>query len=356
MRSSNVRTNQSRHGRASGGRGAVGYCRRSTDRQEQSIGDQKRAIERFCAEHELRLLRWYVDDAISGTRATNRPAFQQMIAQAEDGAADFAFVVVYDVKRFGRLDNDEAGYYRHLLRRAGVDVLYVAEGFASPGLGDGAVNDTDDLLRPVKQWQARQESKDLSKVTIRGLISKSASGTWMGGAPPYGYDLRYQDAAGRFLFILRYLPDGSKQLLDEQGKLTRTLARGESLSISRQDHARLVPSAPGRVAVIQRIFRGYAHEQMGFKALAAALNTEKLPTPRGPQWSRIYSGRWTATTIRAILVNPVYVGDMVWNRRTDARFHRISEGRAVERSPVHATGWCPTASGTGSWSGMRTRR
>ena len=34
-----------------------------------------------------------------------------------------------------------------------MEVIYVSEGFN----GD----DTDDLLRPVKQWQARQESKDL---------------------------------------------------------------------------------------------------------------------------------------------------------------------------------------------------
>ncbi|MHC4160065.1 MAG: recombinase family protein [Planctomycetota bacterium] len=38
----------------------------------------------------------------------------------------------------------------------------------------------------------------------------------------------------------------------------------------------------------------------------------------------------TDTTIRAILVNPIYAGDMVWNHRTDARFHRISDGKAVE--------------------------
>jgi hypothetical protein len=30
--------------------------------------------------------------------------------------------------------------------------------------------------------------------------------------------------------------------------------------------------------------------------------------------------------LRTILVNPLYAGDMVWNRRTDARFHRISNG------------------------------
>jgi hypothetical protein len=53
---------------------------------------------------------------------------------------------------FDSIDNDEAGYYRHILRTNGVEVLYVSENF----------NDiTDDLVRPVKQWQARQESKDL---------------------------------------------------------------------------------------------------------------------------------------------------------------------------------------------------
>jgi hypothetical protein len=62
-----------------------------------------------------------------------------------------------------------------------VEVRYVSENFN----GDA----TDDLLRPVKQWQARQESKDLSKVTIRGLLSKSDTGCWMGGVPPHGYDL-----------------------------------------------------------------------------------------------------------------------------------------------------------------------
>ena len=79
----------------------------------------------------------------------------------------FGFIIVYDVKRFGRVDNDEAGYYRHLLRVHGVEVLYATEGF------DGG--EADDLLRPVKQWQARQESRDLSKVTIRGLVSKFGS-------------------------------------------------------------------------------------------------------------------------------------------------------------------------------------
>lgn len=34
-----------------------------------------------------------------------------------------------------------------------------------------------------------------------------------------GYDLRYENAEGRFLFILRHMPNGSKQVRNEQGRL-----------------------------------------------------------------------------------------------------------------------------------------
>ncbi|MCA9280976.1 MAG: recombinase family protein [Phycisphaeraceae bacterium] len=321
---------------------AVGYVRRSTDRQEQSISDQQRAIERYCDEYGLTLTRWFVDDAISGTKASNRPAFQEMITEAGSAHRDFGLVVVYDVKRFGRLDNDEAGYYRHMLRRSGVEVLYVAEGFA--GLGEPS--DTDDLLRPVKQWQARQESKDLSKVTIRGQLSKADTGDWMGGVPPHGYDIRYTNDRGEFLFTIRFMPDGTKQQLSEDGRLVRTLARGEKINISKRDRGRLVLSAVDRVETIREIFRLYTEENRGLSAISGHLNSHAIPTPRGPEWSRIYSGLWRDSTVRAIMVNPIYSGDMVWNRRTDGRFHRIERlerggGRPVERRDVHGARLVP---------------
>ncbi len=315
---------------------AAGYLRRSTDRQEQSIPDQRKAIEQFAAQNGLRIARLFIDDAVSGTTTTRRRAFQEMVTEAQRPDHPFSYVIVYDVKRFGRVDNDEAGYYRHILRIHGVEVLYVSENFS----GDG----TDDLLRPVKQWQAREESKDLSKVTIRGLLTKVSGGWWMGGTPPYGYDLRYENdrqPRGEFLFVLRFMPDGTKQVLDESGCLLRSLERGESINISKRDRARLIPSSPDRVDVVRRIFRMSAEENRGFRSIAGVLNEDKVPTPRGPSWARIYNGQWTASTIRAILVSPVYAGDMVWNRRTDARFHRISDGRAIERRDVYGARLVP---------------
>jgi len=195
-------------------------------------------------------------------------------------------------------------------------------------------DETDDLLRPVKQWQARQESKDLSKVTVRGLLSLSEGGWWLGGVPPYGYDLAYFDTQGEHLFTLRYLENKEKLVLDGKGTVARRLGSNESISTSKKDRATLVLGEPQRIRLVKRIFRMYVEEGMGFKSIAARLNQEKVPAPRNRQWSRIHSGDWSLATIRAIICNPLYTGDMVWNRRTDGKFHRIAEGRAVPRKTV----------------------
>jgi hypothetical protein len=95
----------------------------------------------------------------------------------------------------------------------------------------------------------------------------------------------------------------------------------------------------------------YVDQRKGYRAIADTLNQENIPTPRGPEWAHIYSGKWTDTTIRAILVNPLYSGDMVWNRRTDGRFHRISGGRAVDRDRIHGARLVPN--GKDDWIVVR---
>ncbi len=70
--------NKPRGGKATQSRSAVGYVRRSTDRQEQSIPDQQRAIERYTEEHGLHLLRFYIDDAVSGTSTVGYPSTERL--------------------------------------------------------------------------------------------------------------------------------------------------------------------------------------------------------------------------------------------------------------------------------------
>lgn len=307
---------------------AIGYLRRSTDMQEQSLGDQRIAIESFAAEHGYAVARWYVDDAISGTSSRKRAAFLEMISDACDASSPFNTVLVYDVKRFGRMDSDETGYFRFLLRMHGVEVVYVSEPFSG--------STDEELIRPVMQWLARQESKDLAKVTIRGRLSvfQTGQGWWMGGMPPYGYDRRFESAGGKFLFVVRIMRDRSKLLLDQWGRPIRTVEPGDQLALARSDRSRLVLSAPERVAIVRRIFHDCVHEGCGYRMIAARLNQEGVETPLGEIDG--VRGVWTGGTVRCILRSPIYTGDLVWNRLTHGRFFSIRGDRPVNRAPDQA--------------------
>ena len=58
-------------------------------------------------------------------------------------------------------------------------------------------------------------------MTIRGLLSRAEGGWWNGGLPPYGYDLAYYAASGEYLCTVRFIEDGSKQVLNADGNVTR---------------------------------------------------------------------------------------------------------------------------------------
>ncbi len=307
---------------------AVAYVRRSTDRQEQSLDDQRRAIEAYARRHGYDILRWYEDDAITGTSVNGREGFKRMVADAQSADRLWRYVLVYDVSRFSRGDLDEAGYFRHQFRQAGVEVVYCSEHFTG--------SDSDDLVLGVKQWQARQFVKDLSKVTIRGQVSHSQTGAWCGGTPPFGYDLLYVDSAGAAYQRVRWTSNGDKEIYSPEGKLIRVLPRGECLSTSKKDRGQLVLSSADRIEIVGRIFREYVELGRGFRTVADGLNRDGIPSPRDGNWSSNTHSKWSIGTIRAILRNPAYRGDTVWNRRTFAKFHRLSGGVAVPRARIEA--------------------
>ena len=77
------------------------YARYSSERQtEQSIEGQLRICNDFAKQNELQVLDTYIDRAMTGTN-DNRPAFQQMLKDAEKTVM-WDIVLVYAIDRFGR--------------------------------------------------------------------------------------------------------------------------------------------------------------------------------------------------------------------------------------------------------------
>ncbi len=301
---------------------AVSYLRRSTDKQEQSLTDQRKWISEYADEHGYAIIGEYADDAISGTSARTRPAFQKMIADAEQHK--FEAIIVWNSDRFSRGDLSETEYYRYRLREAGVRIVSVTEDYISRESFDG------DILRVVKQHQNRQFSVNLSQNTLRGQISSVLRASDPGRMAPYGYDREIRNPDGSLVYRVRFLEGGNRETLNANNERIGFYPRGQSLrKPGKQCTAHLVLSSDDRVQTVRDIFQ-LCIDGLGFKGIADAFNRRGVPSPGGNAWS--FSG------IKSMLANPVYRGDTVWNRRTDSKFYEVKNGRVDSIKPSKQAG------------------
>lgn len=101
------------------------YCRLSQEDERagesMSIQNQKEMLRQFAEENGFRHLTYYVDDGYSGTNF-NRPGFQQMLADMENGK--IGVCVTKDLSRLGR-DSTMVGYYQKYAFPE-LDVRYIA--------------------------------------------------------------------------------------------------------------------------------------------------------------------------------------------------------------------------------------
>jgi len=108
---------------------AAAYIRRSTTSatlQGETFEGQRRHIGEFARRNGYKIVKWYEDSA-SGLDVRKRPSFLQILEDARAGEAGFRYLLCYDVSRYGRFSPDEAAYFRHELRRCGVETVFSAE-------------------------------------------------------------------------------------------------------------------------------------------------------------------------------------------------------------------------------------
>jgi DNA invertase Pin-like site-specific DNA recombinase len=258
---------------------AAQYVRMSTDHQKYSTQNQAEVIAAYAARRHLSIVRTYADEGRSGLRLDGRDALQGLIEDARCGRADFGFILVYDVSRWGRFqDADESAYYEFICKQAGIKVLYCAEEFEN----DGSLFST--MYKNMKRAMAGEFSRDLSTKVFIGQCRITTLGFWHGGLPSYG---------------LR------RELVDERGISKGQLEYGQQKSLQ-TDRVILKPGPSFEVKTVRRVFRSFVAKRKCVTEIAAELNADQILTSRG--------NRWSAQTIDKILTNEKYVGNIVFNR------------------------------------------
>ena len=164
-----------------GGDATALYARLSKDDDlvgdSNSIVHQKEILAKYAKEHGFTNIEFYVDDGFSGTNF-NRPDFQRMMADAEEGK--ISTVIVKDMSRFGR-DYIMVGYYTEIYF-SNLDIRFIA-------INDNVDSNiqTENDLTPFKnvfnEWYARDTSKKIRAV----FKAKGNSGKHLTTNPPFGY-------------------------------------------------------------------------------------------------------------------------------------------------------------------------
>jgi site-specific DNA recombinase len=256
---------------------AATYCRVSTDRQAEegvSLEVQNAACQDYAKGQGWVLVEQYVDDESS---YAPREAYQCMIQDALDGKFDV--VVVYDFSRFGR-DIAQSTPDIARLEKLGVNVVAVS----SPHAGR--------LERNIYFTLADYYSYELGRKVKPSHIKRVQDGLWV-SRPPVGY------------------------LLEPAGESNN----------GRKVPKRLVPDAE-KAPKVARLFQVFATGTYSLNALVREADSMGLTSHAGRTLAR--------SNIANLLRNPVYIGQVVYNRRSLSKFEK--KGRRPESEWVVAQG------------------
>lgn len=262
------------------GRAAI-YVRMSSSPQDHSIQHQIDRLSAYADENGFTIIMMYADAGKSGLRINGRDGLQGLISDVQSGAAEFDTVLVYDVSRWGRFqDIDESAHYEFICRQAGVNVIYCAEHFIDDGSPMGA------LMKGVKRIMAAEYSRELGAKVLHAQCHFSQMGYKQGGHPGYG---------------LRRVP------ISQDGKAKKPLETGERKP-SATDRVVLRHGPPEEVAIVRRIYHLYTVDGWTDTRIARLLRSEGLLNQMGKPWD--------TCSVRRILINPRYCGEVVFNQTT----------------------------------------
>jgi site-specific DNA recombinase len=266
--------------------------KRQVERQvsdEPDIPAQRQAIAAFLnTKPDWVHVREYREAGVSAFKvsAEERDVLQDALRDAAAGL--WSVLIIFKADRLSR-NSTEYPLVLSRLHRHGAEVWSVAD--APGGRRLALESQADKLIRFMEGWQAETESVNTSIRVSARMRQLAEGGRWPGGKVPFGYQL--------------------VAVKDERGE---PFIRGGRVI------RRLAPH-PEYAPLVREIFRRYLQGE-GAGALAAWLNAAGVPTFHGR--------RWVPQTVRELLANPLYAGQVVYGR--------TASGGRQNATPVMAQG------------------
>lgn len=246
--------------------------KRSANAESISIETQRMKTTDFANKNSIIIRKEYVDDGESGV-FFERPAFQEMMRDVDEGNANC--VIVRDLSRLGRNDVQANLYYEDIFIARGIRFIAIDDGV------DTYLNGYQQIATFKNMFNAAYP-RDISIKTISAYRTKAELGWFLGGKAPYGYqkdpnNKHHLVIDNEVAHIVKHIFDLAKQGYGKR-KITKIL------------HEEKIPT-PSTYAKAQGIYH---------YAAMTAHNDECY---------------WCDDTVGAMLINEVYIGNMVNHRK-----------------------------------------
>lgn len=272
------------------------YIRLSKDdgrkTESESVTSQREILKEYLKIHpDIEAFEYYVDDGYSGTNF-DRPGFRRMIDDIISGKVDC--VIVKDLSRFGR-NHVDMGYYtdnvfvrrqiRFIAINNGVDTASKSMNAATQCISVGVTNVLNESVAAT------------TSVNVRGTLNvRRSNGKFIGSFASYGY--------------MKDPDDRHKLIIDDEA-----------------------------AAVVKMIFDKFL-SGMSIIGITKELNEAGIPNPstykklKGYNYKhpsgKINDSMWPESSVRRVLKNEMYVGDMIQGKSTTVSY-KIKQCMAVPK-------------------------
>lgn len=250
------------------------YCRLSSDDaylgESGSIQTQKALLTQYCRENNIPIYDTYADDGFSGTNF-ERPDFKRMLNDLEKHKANV--VIVKDLSRFGREYAQMGMYIENDFEDWNIRFISIGENIDT-------LNGTDGILMPITNVINSHYAKECSRKTKQAHRALAKEGKFIGSRAPFGY--------------IKDPNDRHHLIVDEEA-----------------------------AAVVKDIFKMFCNG-IGYGKMTKILRERKVLNPqayfnknnpdyyKSDYWRQDFD--WHVTSIRALLNNPVYLGQTTFGR------------------------------------------
>lgn len=248
--------------------------------ESESIASQKALLERYARENDFLRFEYYIDDGWSGTDF-ERPSFLRMMGDITGRRINC--VIVKDLSRFGRNYVEAGKYLETVFPLFGIRFIAVNDNIDSV-LNPQSMNN---VIVPFKNIMNDEYCRDISMKVRSSLDIRRKEGKFIGSFAPYGYK---KDKS-----------DHNKLVVDEDAATVVRL-------------------------IFERFLSGYS-----IAGIAKELSARRIPNPAAYKKGRgSQSGIWQHSTVRRILNNELYIGNMV-QKKNEIISYKIHVAKAVEK-------------------------